>query len=213
MSKTYALGITGGSGAPYAMRLLEQLVLAGHDVHVILSPAGEKVLQIETGLDLGRTLRDKQATLERAVETEGKDGSLRVFDHGNLAAPISSGSFPCEGMAIVPCSTGSLGRIAAGISSNLIERAADVALKERRTLILVPRETPLSAIHLRNMLTLREAGADILAAMPAFYHRPKTISDMVDMIVGRILDRLGVENNLFFRWGKDTSNTDTEMCD
>jgi 4-hydroxy-3-polyprenylbenzoate decarboxylase len=211
MSKTYALGITGGSGAPYALRLLDQLVLAGHEVHVILSPAGEKVLQLETGIALGKSLRDKQDALARAVEADGKPGRLRVFDHGNLAAPISSGSFPCAGMAVVPCSTGSLGRIAAGISSNLIERAADVMLKERRTLVLVPRETPLSAIHLRNMLTLREAGADILPAMPAFYHKPKTISDLVDMIVGRILDRLGVDNTLFFRWGKDTSRADTEM--
>lgn len=211
MSKTYALGITGGSGAPYALRLLDQLVLAGHEVHVILSPAGEKVLQLETGIALGKSLRDKQDALVRAVEADGKPGRLRVFDHGNLAAPISSGSFPCAGMAVVPCSTGSLGRIAAGISSNLIERAADVMLKERRTLVLVPRETPLSAIHLRNMLTLREAGADILPAMPAFYHKPKTISDLVDMIVGRILDRLGVDNTLFFRWGKDTSRADTEM--
>jgi len=213
MSRTYALGITGGSGAPYALRLLEQLVLAGHEVHVVLSSAGEKVLQLETDIALGKTLRDKQDALARAVEAESKPGTLRVFDHGNLAAPISSGSFPCAGMAIVPCSTGSLGRIAAGISSNLIERAADVMLKERRTLVLVPRETPLSAIHLRNMLTLREAGADILPAMPAFYHKPKTISDMVDMIVGRILDRLGVENHLFFRWGKDTARGDTEMGD
>jgi 4-hydroxy-3-polyprenylbenzoate decarboxylase len=210
---TFALGITGGSGAPYALRLLEQLVLAGHEVHVVLSPAGEKVLQLETGISLGKTLREKQAALERTVECEGKEGRLRVFDHGNLAAPISSGSFPCAGMAIVPCSTGSLGRIAAGISSNLVERAADVMLKERRTLVLVPRETPLSTIHLRNMLTLREAGADILPAMPAFYHKPRTISDMVDMIVGRILDRLGVDNRLFFRWGEDTSNSDTEMTD
>lgn len=209
---TYAVGITGGSGAPYALRLLQQLVLAGHDVHVVLSAAGETVLQLETGVKVGRTLRDKQDALARAVEADGP-GSIRVFAHDNLAAPISSGSFPCEGMVIVPCSTGSLGRIAAGISSNLIERAADVMLKERRTLVLVPRETPLSTIHLRNMLTLREAGADILAAMPAFYHKPKTISDMVDMIVGRILDRLGVDNTLFFRWGKDTSQTDTEMVD
>jgi 4-hydroxy-3-polyprenylbenzoate decarboxylase len=213
MASTFAVGITGGSGAPYAVRLLEQLVLAGHEVHVVLSAAGETVLQLETGVRVGRTLREKQEALERTIEADGKPGSIRVFDHANLAAPISSGSFPCAGMVIVPCSTGSLGRIAAGISSNLIERAADVMLKERRTLIIVPRETPLSTIHLRNMLTLREAGADILPAMPAFYHKPKTISDMVDMITGRILDRLGVENHLFFRWGKDTANGDTEMAD
>ncbi len=152
--------------------------------------------------------------LVRAIEGEGEGkGTVRLFDRMNLAAPISSGSFPCAGMAIVPCSTGTLGRIANGISSSLIERAADVMLKERRRLVVVPRETPLSEIHLRNMLALRQAGADILPAMPAFYHRPRTISDMVDMIVGRILDRLGVENSLFFRWGKDTAAGDVEMDD
>lgn len=203
---TYAVGITGGSGAPYALRLLEALTDSGHDVHVVISPSGETVLQLETGISLGKTLRDKQSALDARIETEGRAGTLRVFAHDNLAAPISSGSFPCAGMAIVPCSTGSLGRIAAGISSNLIERGADVMLKERRSLIVVPRETPLSEIHLRNMLTLRQAGADILPAMPAFYHKPKTISDLIDMIVGRILDRLGVENSLFYRWGKDNLN-------
>ncbi|HEU4929821.1 MAG TPA: flavin prenyltransferase UbiX [Candidatus Krumholzibacteria bacterium] len=210
----FAVGITGGSGAPYALRLLGALTSSGHDVHVVLSAPGEKVLQLESGLKLGRTLREKEAGLIRALESgaEGK-GTIRLFDSMNLAAPISSGSFPCAGMAIVPCSTGTLGRIANGISSNLIERAADVMLKERRRLIVVPRETPLSEIHLRNMLTLRQAGADILPAMPAFYHRPRTISDMVDMIVGRILDRLGVENSLFYRWGKDTAADDVEMDD
>ena len=206
---TYAVGITGGSGAPYALRLLEALVDGGHDVHVIVSTAGETVMQLETGLKMGNTLREKQAALDARIETEGRPGTLRVFDRDNLAAPISSGSFPCAGMVIVPCSTGSLGRIAAGISSNLIERGADVMLKECRPLILVPRETPLSEIHLSNMLTLRRAGADILPAMPAFYHKPKTISDMVDMIAGRILDRLGVESNLFYRWGRE--NPDETM--
>ena len=171
-------------------------------------------MQLESGLRLGRTLREKEEALIRALELGGeRRGSLRLFDPMNLAAPISSGSFPCAGMVIVPCSTGTLGRVANGISSNLIERAADVALKERRRLIVVPRETPLSEIHLRNMLALRQAGADILPAMPAFYHRPRTIADMVDMIVGRILDRLGVENSLFFRWGKDTAASDVEMGD
>ena len=210
----YAVGITGGSGAPYALRLLNALVGSGHDAHVVISSAGEKVLQLESGLRLGRTLREKEAALTNVLEIGGEGrGSLRLFDPMNLAAPISSGSFPCAGMVIVPCSTGTLGRIANGISSNLIERAADVALKERRRLVVVPRETPLSEIHLRNMLTLRQAGADILPAMPAFYHKPKTIADMVDMIVGRILDRLGVENSLFFRWGKDTAGGDVEMGD
>jgi 4-hydroxy-3-polyprenylbenzoate decarboxylase len=207
----YAVGITGGSGAPYALRLLNALAAAGHDIHAVISPAGEKVMQLESGIRLGKSLREKQDALIRAAEIEEGRGTLRLFDPMNLAAPISSGSFRCAGMVIVPCSTGTLGRIAAGVSSSLIERAADVALKERRRLVLVPRETPLSEIHLRNMLALRRAGADILPAMPAFYHRPKTIADLVDMITGRILDRLGVDNSLFYRWGTDTAPDDTEM--
>jgi 4-hydroxy-3-polyprenylbenzoate decarboxylase len=207
----YAVGITGGSGAPYALRLLRALCESGHDVHAVISPAGEKVMQLDSGIRLGKTLREKQDALIRAAEIDAGKGSLRLFDPMNLAAPISSGSFTCAGMAVIPCSTGTLGRIASGISSSLIERAADVALKERRPLVLVPRETPLSEIHLRNMLTLRRAGADILPAMPAFYHRPRTIADLVDMIVGRVLDRLGVENTLFYRWGTDTSGDDVEM--
>ncbi len=209
----FAVGITGGSGAPYALRLLGALIESGHDTHVVISSAGEKVMQLESGIRLGRTLREKEGALRRSLEVGEGKGSLRLFDAMNLAAPISSGSFPCAGMAIVPCSTGTLGRIANGISSSLIERAADVALKERRRLVVVPRETPLSEIHLRNMLTLRQAGADILPAMPAFYHKPRHISDMIDMIVGRILDRLGVENTLFHRWGKDTAASDLEMED
>jgi 4-hydroxy-3-polyprenylbenzoate decarboxylase len=203
----YAVAITGGSGAPYALRLLQVLLAGGHEVHLVISAAGETVLQIESGLNLGKTLREKAAALATAIETP--DASrLRVFDPHNLAAPISSGSFPCAGMVIVPCSTGRLGRIANGISSNLIERAADVMLKERRRLVVVPRETPLNEIHLRNMLTLRQAGADILPAMPAFYHKPRHISDLIDMIVGRVLDRLGVENTLFHRWGTGPQDED-----
>ncbi len=221
----YAVGITGGSGAPYAIRLLQALVAAGHDVHAVVSPAGETVLQIECGIRMGTTLREKQAVLLGAIQSleagqgsldaisrgpQPTPGTLRLFDPMNLAAPISSGSFPCAGMAIVPCSTGTLGRVANGISSNLIERAADVMLKERRRLVVVPRETPLSEVHLRNMLALRQAGADILPAMPAFYHRPRTIADLVDMIAGRILDRLGIENALFHRWGTEPSNRGDE---
>jgi len=136
-----------------------------------------------------------------------------VFGREDWMAPVASGSNPADAMAICPCTMGTLAAIAHGLADNLIERAADVALKERRRLVVVPRETPLSEIHLRNMLTLRRAGADILAAMPAFYHRPRTIADMVDMVVGRILDRLGVENSLFYRWGKDTATGDVEMGD
>jgi len=206
----YTVGITGGSGAPYALRLLDAMVSMGHEVHAVVSPSGETVVQLETGVNLRGSARDKQAALARAIEADGKPGRLRVFEHQNLAAPISSGSFPSAGMAVVPCSAGSLGRIAAGISTNLIERAADVALKERRPLVLVPRETPLGDIHLENMLRLRRAGADIVAAMPAFYHRPQTIADLVDMIVGRVLDRLGIENTLFHRWGNNSGALEEE---
>ena len=165
---------------------------------------------LETGISLRGSAREKEAALAKALEADGKPGRIRVFEHDNLAAPISSGSFPSAGMVVIPCSTGSLGRIAAGISSNLIERAADVTLKERRPLVVVPRETPLGDIHLENMLRLRRAGADIVAAMPAFYHRPKTIADLVDMIVGRVLDRLGIENSLFHRWGKNDRSHESE---
>ena len=201
MKKTFALGITGGSGALYALRTLRELVALGHDVHVVVSPAGEKILQLETGLTLGATLREKEQAFCTAIEAGDSRGTLRLFDRDNVAAPMASGSFASAGMVIVPCSTGTLGRIASGVSSNLIERAADVMLKERRPLVVVPRETPLSEIHLQNMLTLRRAGADILPAMPGFYHKPKTISDLVDMIAGRILDRLGIETDLHPKWG------------
>lgn len=199
--KIFVIGITGASGAPYALRVLRELLALGHDVHAVVSLAGEKILQLESGLRLGSTLREKEQALSLVLETDGLPGALRLFDRDNVAAPMASGSFPSAGMAIVPCSTGTLGRIASGISSSLIERAADVMLKERRPLVLVPRETPLSEIHLKNMLTLRRAGADILPAMPAFYHRPQTISDLVDMIAGRILDRLGIASDLHPKWG------------
>lgn len=203
---TFALGFTGGSGAPYGLRLLDALVTQGHDVHLVVTAAGEKMLQLESGLRLGKTLREKEGAIAGAVEADAKPGSLRLFDIDNHAAPMASGSFRCAGMAIAPCSMGTAGRIAAGVSSNLIERAADVMLKERRRLVLVPRETPLNDIHLENLLRLRRAGADILPAMPAFYNKPRTLSDMVDFVVGRILDRLAVDSDLTFRWGGDVED-------
>jgi 4-hydroxy-3-polyprenylbenzoate decarboxylase len=188
------------------MRLLDAMLQTKHQVKVVISPAGEKVLAIECDVLLEGTLNEKQRQFRHALNTDAADGALEFFDHKDLAAPISSGSFPTEGMVIVPCSMGTVGRIANGVSSDLISRAADVMIKERRRLIVVPRETPLSEIHLRNMLTLRRAGAEVLPAMPAFYHRPETIDDLVDMVVSRILDRLGIENHLFKRWkGEDIS--------
>jgi 4-hydroxy-3-polyprenylbenzoate decarboxylase len=166
----------------------------------VVSSAGEKILEIEAGVNLKGSLPEKQALLRNALRVDRLEVGLELYDSKDLAAPISSGSFPHDGMAIVPCSMGMLGRIANGISSDLISRAADVALKERRKLVLVPRETPLSEIHIRNMLAVTRAGAVVLPAMPGFYHQPKTIADLVDMVVSRILDHLGVGNRLFERW-------------
>ncbi|MEE9325023.1 MAG: flavin prenyltransferase UbiX [Dehalococcoidia bacterium] len=199
----YVVGITGGSGAPYTKRLLEALLQTEHQVKAVISAAGEEVLKIELGLHLEGTLKHKEEQLKVLLDVDKPDIELELFDPKDLTASISSGSFPSAGMVIAPCSMGTLGRIAMGASSNLVERAADVMLKERRPLILVPRETPLSEIHLRNMLWVRRAGAEVLPAMPGFYHNPRSISDLVDFIVGRILDRLGIQNNLFRRWKEE----------
>ena len=199
----YIIGISGGSAAPYALRLIEVLLRTEQQVKVIVSPAGEKVLEIECGVRLTGSLVDKQDQLRQALDIDKPEDGLELYDHKDVAAPISSGSYPTAGMVIVPCSMGTLGRIANGVSTDLISRAADVMLKERRKLIVVPRETPLSAIHLQNMLTLTQAGATVLPAMPGFYHQPKTIADLVDMITSRILDHLGIDNRIFKRWTGD----------
>ena len=194
------VALSGGSGAPYALRLLEVLLSSGHAVKVVLSPAAEKILALECDVHLEGSLMEKQEALRHALSIEQVEIGLELYDHRDLAAPISSGSFHTTGMVIVPCSMGTLGRIAAGISSDLISRAADVVLKERRKLIVVPRETPLGEIHIRNMLTVTQAGAVVLPAMPGFYHRPQCVSDLVDMVVSRILDQLGIDNQIFKRW-------------
>ena len=196
----YIIAISGGSGAPYALRLLQILLRTDHQVKVIVSPAGEKVMEIESDVRLEGSLIDKQEQLRAALAIDKAEVGLELYDHKNLAAPISSGSFPSKGTVIVPCSMGTMGRIAGGISNDLVSRAADVTLKERRKLIVVPRETPLSEIHIRNMLTVTQAGGIVLPAMPAFYHQPKSIADMVDMVVSRILDHLGIDNHIFERW-------------
>lgn len=186
---------------PYAIRALQALLGMEHHVKLIVSPAGDRVLSIEAGVRFsgGRAARLEQWKTLLAYEGEG----LELLSHRDHGASIASGSYPFQAMAIVPCSMGTIGRIAAGVSGSLIERAADVALKERRRLVLVPRETPLNRIHLQNMLTVLDAGAEVLPAMPGFYHQPRSVQDIVDMMAGRVLDRLGVENDLFKRWQGD----------
>ena len=185
--------ITGASGAPYAVRLLSALVAARRPVQLIVSDHGWRLLQTES--DIGDL-----AALQKATGGIDWKGFVTVYDDKDRGAAPASGSAITAGMVIVPCSMGTLAAIAAGTSRSLIERAADVTLKERRPLILVPRETPLSAIHLQNMLRLTRAGAVIMPAAPGFYHRPAKIDDLVDFIVGRVLDHLGVENTVSRRW-------------
>ena len=188
--------ITGASGAPYAVRLLRALVEAKRTVQLIVSDHGWRLLQTESGIaDI--------AALQKATGGKAWAGLVTVFDDRDRGAAPASGSALTAGMVIAPCSMGTLAAIAAGTSRSLVERAADVTLKERRPLILLPRETPLSAIHLENMLRLTRAGAVVMPAAPGFYHRPEKIDDLVDFIVGRLLDHLGVENTVTRRWNPE----------
>lgn len=191
------LGITGASGAPYAARLLEGLATAGCEVGVAASNAGIEVLATELH---GDASLPRDEVLARLVEPLA--GDVRVYDPVDWKAPYASGSAKVDAYVICPCSMGTLASVAAGAMANLIHRAASVALKEERKLVLVPRETPLSAIHLENMLRLRRAGATIVFAAPGFYHAPESIDDLVDFLVARILDQVGVPNVLARRWGQ-----------
>jgi 4-hydroxy-3-polyprenylbenzoate decarboxylase len=199
----YVVGVTGASGAPYARRLLQALLESGHEVKLVVTESGERVLAIELDLRLDGPLDDRAEQWRSFLGRPSGDPALELFHLRDMAASISSGSFPTSGMVVIPCSMGTLARIAAGVSSTLVERAADVTMKERRPLVLVPRESPLNEVHLENMLRLRRAGVDILPAAPGFYHRPRSIDDLVDFVVARVLDRLGVENQLFRRWTGD----------
>jgi 4-hydroxy-3-polyprenylbenzoate decarboxylase len=190
------LGITGASGAPYAARLLEVLAAADCEIGVCASGAGVEVIATELYAN-PRLSRDE--TLARLLEHAP---AATVYDPNDWKAPYASGSAKVDAYVVCPCSMGTLGTVASGAMQNLIHRAASVALKEDRRLVLMPRETPLSAIHLRNMLTLREAGATILFLAPGFYHGAETIDDLVDFVVGRALDQLGLENTLAKRWGQ-----------
>ena len=196
----YVLGISGASGASYARRILEQMLVGGHQVKLVITDAGRKVLIVEEGIHLtGNTDSDKPLLLDWARGDNAK-GDLELFHHKDVSAPIASGSFAIDGMAVVPCSGGTLGRIAHGISDGLIDRAADVCLKERRRLVLVPREMPLSLIHLRNMTSVTEAGAIVLPASPGFYHKPTSVNDLIDMVAGRVLATLGIHSRVMKAW-------------
>ncbi len=193
------VGITGASGAPYAVRLMQQLVAAHRPVSLIVSKYGLRLLDAESGIGSIDAFRE-------AVGKHDWDSCVRTFSNEDRGAPPASGSALTAGMIVCPCSMGTLSAIAVGASRSLIERAADVTLKERRKLILVPRETPLSAIHLGNMLRLARAGVVVMPAAPGFYHRPKQVSDLVDFVVARMLDQLGLEQKLVERWeGNRTS--------
>src|SRR6266446_751054 len=191
------LGVTGASGAPYARRLLQSLAAADCEVGVSVSGAAIEVLATELYGD-ARLSRDE--TL--AQFTEGTAEAVTIHDPNDWKAPYASGSAKVDAYVICPCSMGTLGTLASGAMQNLIHRAASVAIKEERRLVLMPRETPLSVIHLRNMLTLREAGATILFLAPGFYNAAETVDDLVDFIVARALDQLGLDNALTKRWGQ-----------
>jgi 4-hydroxy-3-polyprenylbenzoate decarboxylase len=197
VSGNLVVAMTGASGAPYALRLIQVLGRLGWTIHFSLSPSAVQVLREETGrlADLDR--------FDAATLGDLSPGRIVYHHYQNFMAGIASGSFPTAGMVIVPCSMSTLGAIASGTSTNLITRAADVHLKERRKLILVPRETPLSLIHLENMLKVTAAGAVVLPAMPGWYHRPSRLEDLVDFIVARICDQLGIPNSLIRRWGHE----------
>ncbi|MDD5403398.1 MAG: UbiX family flavin prenyltransferase [Sulfuricella sp.] len=197
---TVTLALTGASGMPYALRLLESLLKADRTVYLLYSQAAQIVARQELGLDFPSSSRDLQMQLrERYVHLPGQ---LQVFGREEWFAPIASGSSVADAMVVCPCTMGTLAAIAAGMSDNLIERAADVTLKEQRKLVLVPRETPFSALHLENMLKLARLGTVILPANPGFYHHPESVQDVVDFVVARILDHLGVPHQLVARWGE-----------
>ena len=199
MSKTITLALTGASGMPYAMRLLESLLSAGYTVYLVYSQAAQFVAAQEMGLNLpAKTSEAHRMLVERY---RCRPEQLLVFAREDWNAPIASGTGAADAMVVCPCTMGALAAIATGLSDNLIERAADVMLKEGRKLILVPRETPFSAIHLENMLKLSRMGAVMLVPNPGFYHMPKSVEDIVDFIVAKILDQLGVEHQLVEKWG------------
>ncbi|MBP3964469.1 UbiX family flavin prenyltransferase [Paenibacillus lignilyticus] len=193
------VGITGASGAIYGIRLISSLLEGGLNVHLVVTEAGWRVLKEELGWDTAKRQQAVTAVFHEAMEA----GRLILHPNADIGASIASGSYRVEGMIIMPCSMGTLASIAHGISDDLMTRAADVMLKEGRKLILVPRETPLHAIHLENMLTLARLGVKLIPAMPAFYHGPQTIDDIINFLVGKVLDQLPLDHDLYRRWGDE----------
>ena len=202
--KTFTLAITGASGVQYGLRLLQCLVQANHQVYVLISSAAQVVIATETDLKLSPRPDEAQRQLGE-LYASGAD-QIKVFGKENWMAPIASGSNSADAMVVCPCSSATLSAIAHGTSGDLIERAADVMLKEQRKLILVNREMPLSAIHLDNMIKLARLGVTIMPASPGFYHKPEKIQDLVDFVVARVLDHLQVQHHLIPRWGQVPDN-------
>ena len=196
-SPTWIVGVTGASGMPYSLKLLDVLEQVCDEVHVVFSEAALRVLQEEEGKKLKPSRLSSEALIDRESD------KLFFYDNKDIGAAIASGSFLTNGMVIVPCSMGTLGAVSNGLCQNLIHRAADVVLKEGRELVIVPRETPLSAIHLENMLKLSRMGTRVVPAMPGFYQQPESLSDLVDMMVMKILDQMGIHRELVPRWGRD----------
>jgi len=199
MPKTICLAFTGASGMPYGIRLMECLLAADCRVQLLYSQVAQVVAKQEMALELPARASEAQTYFRERFAT--LKGTLEVFGREEWFAPVASGSNPPDAMVVCPCTMGTLAAIAQGLAGNLIERAADVVLKEGRTLVLVPRETPFSAIHLENMLRLARAGAVILPPNPGFYHHPECVGDLVDFVVARILDQLSVPHELMQRWG------------
>ena len=198
MNCHYSVAITGASGAVYGVRLIQELLAAGNRLSILISSSGFTVLKEEMGLDWA----GYEELVNKLLHTyfNAAPGELAYYAENNFFSPLASGSAAPDAMIVAPCSMGSLGRIASGLSGTLLERAADVMLKEGKPLLLLPRETPLSAIHLENMLKLARLGVRIIPPMPGFYSHPQTIDDIVNFVVGKVLDQLGIEGNLFTRW-------------
>ncbi len=203
MKHHYCVAITGASGAIYGVRLIQELLAAGNRLSILISSSGFTVLKEELGLDWS----GYEELTNKLLHTHfnAAPDELTYYADNNFFSPLASGSAAPDAMIVAPCSMGSLARIAAGLSGNLLERAADVMLKEGRPLLLLPRETPLSAIHLENMLKLARLGVRIIPPMPGFYGHPQSIDDIVNFVVGKVLDQLGIERNLFKRWGSDSA--------